>query len=337
MTDSFSWEKFWSIRPEVGPGAVVRYSELADLRETKTESISAFMSHVRGRLFPKLFEVLGETTNLFFVINRKRRADPDDAVATRVLEAVLGFLRAVFGTSIVFAVSQAHRPSRIVFHIVCPLLFAKRQFIKQIVGDLDFGLDLSLYEPGDQAVHPAMTVGERAEYRPSLSPVAPYRGVFSDHIIQAISSQATEISYTTIPRIMIGNYMSSGVGLIEDLIATVDFREITGTFRYGLLARLKKEDLRRLFDYKLRQTTAELNEIWLSLDPEQSCGVLKILEILTLQDITLTQLIQKRHFPALRDTPSQDLIIHLSRRDCAYLAKLIENDIAEASRPRRAS
>lgn len=215
-----------------------------------------FMNMFSQGEHPILYEVIDGhfITNVYFDIDKACDGAPSSAECTRALNSALDFLRTILGDT-QFAVSEAHRSGKISFHIVCPKLTATRTTIKKIAklaGGKDLGIDTAVYNAGRQLMRPVCSRGEKGPDVPALHPVPGYVGVFSDHIIQAIKIGSTRLNEAAIPTPGPIPYVSSH-GLVEDLIAAIDFKKLCRFDRQSLISRLKVENLRSLFDYKMKQ------------------------------------------------------------------------------------
>ena len=253
--------QFWTIRDNLVKPSTIRYCNAVATRRTGSlnAGIDTVMSKFSSGANPVFYEIFDyqPKLNLYFDLDKAWDGVPTIVECNRVLEAALDFLRGILGSTTTFAVSQSHRRNKISFHIVCPLISAHRLVSKQIVqvSELyDLGLDIAVYNSGRQLMRSAFAMGEKADSVP-LTPVYPYIGVFSDHIVQAVSQNARLVSLTEIPKPVPRAYVSSH-GFIEDLISNIEFGKISHANRLGLIARLKVENLRSLFDFKMTESDA---------------------------------------------------------------------------------
>lgn len=291
----------------------IRYCRTIQTRPTATLStdIADFMGFLNSGS-PVLYEVFDLQTrlNVYFDLDKFWDGEPSDVDATRVLEAALDFLRRILGAGTQFAVSGAHRRGKVSFHIVCPLLASTRAVMKRIVNlseEHSLGLDCAVYNEGRQLMRPLFAMGEKTDSVPLIL-VAPYIGMFSDHIIQAVSYYARDLDVSTIPKPVPRPYITPGINQIEDLIAEIDLDKVHRYQRVLLLATLKKHELRRLFDFKMANVDALcgmsnrpfLDKAWSSLDASSSLTIENILNILRSQDKAVAERIEQAYSNMLK-------------------------------------
>lgn len=281
---------FWQIRRDLNSSSPIVYvNSIKSNRCTglKSTTLKNFMSLLSSLEAPVVYEVLetnrhfSAVVNLYFDVDHEiplpqrpahktvpigaplegvvqKDSSSASGVVTKedeLLERILNFLRSILGQKTVFAVSKAHRPSKISFHIVCPYINAPLsviQHIAKLAEAEDLPVDTAVYKK-QQLMRPLGSIGEKSD-SVRLVPVSRYMGVFSDHLIQAVSPYARTIMTTTsLPPIEPKPYKTDG-SLWQEVINNIPFAKLSSEDKNFVEAYLKVKDNFPFYVHKMRDT-----------------------------------------------------------------------------------